>query len=225
MARFLGCWPEQLNQPRWNRRCQFMGLERLEAFLAERRPVVLVTFHCGNLSELYHWTRSRGIGLAFLVSRDLGTVPAYRNQLDLLADRANGLEGVPRLIAVGHLRLWEAREFLSYPNRVLAVAIEGRTKRDITVHAPGYTLQIAPGALQLAAKTGAVVIPCLISAQSFLRATIRFGQPLPDHLVACRDWHSLGCEHILREIGPWITARPEQAAPETIGAMNFPAVR
>src|ERR1700731_1876254 len=45
MARFLVFWPEQLNRPRWSRRCQFIGLERLEAFLAERRPVVLVTFH------------------------------------------------------------------------------------------------------------------------------------------------------------------------------------
>jgi hypothetical protein len=221
MARFVCCWPEQLREPRWSRRCQFIGVERLEAILAERRPVVLATFHYGNLPELYHWVRSRGIGVAFLASRDLGAVPTYRSRLDSLADRANGLEGVPRLIGIGHLHLWGAREFLAVPNRVLAIAIEGRTKRDISVHGSGYTLRMAPGALRLAARARAVVIPCLISAHNFFRSTIRFGEPLPDDLVGCNDRHLLGCEYILREVGPWISTQPEQAAPELISAVNF----
>ena len=221
MARFVCCWPEQLRQPRWSGRCQFIGLERLTTIVAERRPVVLATFHYGNLPELYHWVRSRGIGVAFLASRDLGTVPAYRSRLDLLADRANGLEGVPRLIGIGHLHLRGAREFLSLPNRALAIAMEGRTKRDISVHGPGYILRMAPGALHLAAKAHAVVIPCIISAERYLRWTIRFGEPLPDDLVTCDDRHPQGCEHILREVGPWISVQPEQAASELISVVNF----
>jgi hypothetical protein len=221
MTRFLRYWPEKLREPRWSRRCQFIGLERLEAILAERRPVVLATLHYGNLTELYHWIRSRGIGVAFLASRDLGSLPAYRNQLDLLADRANGLEGVPRLIGIDLLHLWEARDFLALPNRVLAVAMEGYTKRPIMVRGPGYTLRMAPGALHLAAMAQAVVIPCLISARKYLSSTIRFGEPLPDDVVACRDRHPLGYEHILRELGPWITTQPEQSAPLLIGAFSF----
>jgi hypothetical protein len=80
---------------------------------------------------------------------------------------------------------------------------------------------MAPGALHLAAKAHAVVIPCIISAEHFLRWTIRFGEPLPDDLVTCDDRHPQGCEHILREVGPWISIQPEQAAPELISVVNF----
>jgi hypothetical protein len=223
MARFLRFWPEKLAQPRWRRRCQFIGLERLEAILAEGRPVVLATLHYGNLTELYHWIRSRRIGMAFLISQDPGSVPAYRNELDLLADRANGLEGVPRLIGIDHLHLWKVWGFLALPNRVLAVAMEGDAKRHIVVRGPGYTLRMAPGALRIAARAHAVVIPCLISASKYLRSTIRFGEPLPDDVIACHDRHPLACEHILRELGPWIATQPEQSAPMLIGAFNFGA--
>jgi len=221
MARFLRYWPEKLREPRWSRRCEFIGLERLERILAEGRPVVLATLHYGNLTELYHWMRSRGIGVAFLAWRDPGSVPAYQNRLDLLADLANGLEGVPRLIGIGHLNLGQTRDFLASPNRVLAVALEGRTKRDLLVQGPGYTLRMAPGALHLAALAQASVIPCIMSAEKYLRSTIRFGEPLPNDLVAFRDRHPLGYKHILGELGPWITVQPEQSAPELIHALTF----
>lgn len=219
MVRFLRYWPDKLREPRWSRQCQFIGLERLEAILSEGQPVVLATLHYGNLTELYHWIRSRGIGVAFLTTR--GSAPAYRNQLDLLADRVNGLEGVPRLIGTDHLHLWQVRDFLAQPNRVLVVPMEGRTKRDIMVRGPGYLLRVGPGVLHLATITRAIVIPCLFSAGKYLRSTIRFGEPLADDVVAQRDRRSLGYEHIVRQLGPWIAEQPEQSAPILIDSFCF----
>lgn len=219
MARFLRFWPDKLREPRWSHRCQFMGVERLEALLSQGRPVVLVTLHYGNLTELYHWIRSRGIGVAFLTD---AVVPAYQNQFDLLADRANGLEGVPRHLGTGHLHLWQARDFLAQPNRILVVVIEGYpTRRDIMVGGPGCWLRVAPGALHLAAIAGAVVIPCLFSAEKYLRSTIRFSEPLADDLVVRRDRHPSGCQQILRQLGPWIGAEPEQSDPTLLHAFRF----
>jgi lauroyl/myristoyl acyltransferase len=220
MVRLLRYWPGRLRKQRWRRRCQFVGLERLQALLDEGRPVVLATLHYGNLTELYHCIRSCGIGVAFLTARR-DSAPPYRSQLDSLADCANGLEGVPRRIEVGHLNLSQVLGFLAQPNRVLAIPIEGHTKRDIMVRGPGYFLRAAPGALHLAGMTGAVVIPCLFSAEKYLRSTIRFGEPLADDVVNHRERHPLGYENILQQIGPWLAENPEQSAPELINAISF----
>ena len=220
MLRFLRIWPDKLREPRWNRRCQFSGLERLEQILGEGRPVVLATLHYGNLTELYHWIRSRGIGVAFLIAES-SNVPAHQNALDLLADRANGLDGVPRRIQNDPSHLWQVFKFLAQPNRVLLVAIEAHTERDIVVCDLGYSLRVALGTLRLAATTRAVVIPCLVSAEKYLRSTIHFGEPLADDIVASRNQPALGYRHILQQLGPWIAAQPEQSARVLIGSLSF----
>lgn len=219
MARFLRYWPERLGQPRWARRCHFVGLERLQAILAEGRPVVLATLHYGNLTELSAWLRSRGIGAAFLVGRHFKH--AYPSELGLLADSVNGLEGVPRVFGNEHQGLWNALEFLRQPNRVLVVAMEGVTKRDVIVQEQGYELRMAPGALFLAAMAKAAVIPCLISVRRHLNLTIFLGEPLPDEFVTCNELHPLGCERLLKELGRWITPQAEQSEPPLIGSFRF----
>jgi hypothetical protein len=128
------------------------------------------------------------------------------------------------MIGIGHLPLSEVRDFLAWPNRVLAVPMEGPTKHDITVCGDGYGLQMAPGALRLAAMAEAVVIPCLIKIRPCLRSTIYFGDPLPHHVVSRRDRHPSACEHILRELGPWIAAQPEQSAPSLVRALRFEGI-
>jgi hypothetical protein len=200
-------WPDKLRRKRWRHRCQFIGLERLEAALAEGRPVILTTLHYGDMTMLYHWLRSRGIGVAFLSARKRKSLPAFRNRLDSLADRVNGLEGVPRLIHPD--QLWDAQDFLRIPHRVLAIAMERKGERAVTVNGPGYVIHVSPGALCLADIVGAVVIPCLISSPRCLFSTIRFGEPVADADVANRDRHVLACEHIVHELMSWIAEKPE----------------
>jgi hypothetical protein len=193
-------------------------LERLESLLAEGRPVILATLHYGDLTMLYHWLRSRGIGAAFLAAPRRKEEPEFRRSLDGLADRVNGLEGVPHLVYLD--QLWDAQDFLGPRGRVLAIAVEGDTKRDVAVSGPGYTLHVSPGALRLAAIVGAVVIPCLISSPGCMRSTIRFGLPVADDDVADRDRHPIACEHIVRELMPWILTKPEECGQGLLSAFD-----
>ena len=217
-TRLLSFWPDRLREARWSRRCELLGLAPLEAALAAGRPVILATLHYGDLTMLYHWLRSRGLAAAFLAAPRRKEEPAFRRSLDGLADRANGQEGVPRLIYLD--RLWDAQEFLGRPGRVLAMAVDGNTERDVAVSGPGYVLRLSPGALRLAAITGAAVIPCLISSPGCLRSTIRFGQPVADADVTDRDRHAAACEHIARQLLPWIAAKPEECGLPLLAALE-----
>jgi hypothetical protein len=207
-SRFLCYWPERLREPCWTRRCRLVGLERLEAPLAAGRPVILVTLHYGDLPLLYHWLRSRGIGVAFLSELGDKMRPAFRDRLDSLADRANGLDGVPRQIR--RQELWDARDFLATPGRVLAIPMESATDRDLLVSAPGCSIYLSPGAIRMAAIVGAVVLPCLFSSDGCMRSMIRFGTPVPEDDIASPKRHLSACEHIARELIPWVAQRPEE---------------
>ena len=180
--------------------------------------MILATVHYGDMAMLYHWLRSRGIAVAFLAARKHKPTPAFRNRLDMLGDRANGLEGIPRLIHPDEL--WDARDFLGGPARVLAIAMDRRKKRDLLVTGPGYSLSLSTGPLRMAVIVGAVVIPCLISSDACLSSTIRFGLPVPQEDIADSGRHPLACEHILRQIIPWVARQPEQCAKVLIDSLS-----
>jgi lauroyl/myristoyl acyltransferase len=221
LARFLRFWPDKLREARWSRRCQIVGLERLETAITRGRPVVLTTLHYGNLTDLILWIRSRGIGIAFLSNRKEEDEPAYQRDLNFQANRVNGLDGVPAILGIDYLNLWRAVDFLASPNRVLVVAVEGYSKRDIWTHGHGCDLRIAPGALRLAEKSGAAVIPCLISVGSNMRASIYFDEPLPEDWVADRARYPAACDRIASTLYPWVASQPEQSAPLLIRAVRF----
>jgi hypothetical protein len=190
----------------------------LEAALGSGRPVMLATLHYGNLTELYHWLRSRGLAVAFIVARDLNRRTEYRNHVDSLADQANGLVGVPRLFQID--QLWEAREFLSEPRRLLVIPMDGSARPDIRVQGADYELEVATGALRLAAIAGAMVLPCLSFAPSALRFTIAFGNPVPIQNVPGRRKQTAACEDIVGQLLPWVEQRPEHCAPILMWALH-----
>jgi lauroyl/myristoyl acyltransferase len=218
MNRILVLWSERLREPQWSLECEIRGMELLQAALETGRPVILATCHFGDLTLLYMWLRSRGLQVAFLVARQRRGASPYREALDSLADRVNGLTGVPRLINADSL--WDARDFLDRPGRILGIAMDGKAPHSVTVQGPSGAIRMTPGALRLAAVVNALVIPCLISAPQSLRSRICIGTPVPDADVACRDRHILACEHIVRELSGWIAERPEQCGKELISAFR-----
>ena len=125
MTHSLRFIPDRLRDARWQARCRIEGLDRPNDALAAGRPVILVTLHYGNLTELYHWLRARGMCVAFLADRELAQVPKYRAVLNSMADRVNGLDGVPRFFPTD--QLWEARDFLSSPGRLLGRRDRGQS--------------------------------------------------------------------------------------------------
>ncbi len=208
MTKFVRYWPDRLPEARWQARCLLPGVERLDTVHAASRSAILATFHYGNLDELHHWLRARGLMAAILTAADLSRVSEYRAALNRARDVACGLSGIPRLFHVG--QLWDARDFLSQPGRVLIVAVDAWSRNNLVIRGDDCDYLIAPGALRLAAITGAAVIPCLIRSPRGLTSTIEFGVPVPDSDLADPSRHAAACEHIVRELLPMIRALPEQ---------------
>ncbi len=71
MARFFRLWPDRLHERRWMNRCAFVGKEHFDAALATGRPIILISVHLANLTELFHWLRATGHATAFFVTPSL----------------------------------------------------------------------------------------------------------------------------------------------------------
>ena len=202
-------WPDRLQEPRWQGCCRLYNAEALDGIL-RTRPVILATLHYCSLVVLCHWLRSRGWPMAALSARSSEHLPAYRKRLDSLADQQSGLADVPRFFGLDEL--WEARDFLSADARsLLLVAVDAPYgKRPLTVSVNDFELPIQTGAFRLAALSNAVVVPCLIRAVGGMGVEIRFGNPIPDHLIMDQRQHSAAAEQLFEELLPVIGECPEQ---------------
>jgi lauroyl/myristoyl acyltransferase len=210
MAMLARYWPDRLRQPRWQRRCRWVGRERLEHLLAQGRPVILVGLHFGPLPLLRAWLRSCGREAASLAKTLWRQRPAHERWLVGLSDRRNGLAGVPSLFDLSQLR--PLHEFLQ-PGRLLFIAADGARGRQMEVGGEELRFRMATGALRLAARAGARVVPCLIRAERLLRYTIHLGQPVPEPLVADPARHAAAAAHVLREFVPVLRTAVEQCSP------------
>jgi lauroyl/myristoyl acyltransferase len=95
--------------------------------------------------------------------------------------------------------------------RILAMAVEGGRDRHLRLVKDGYTFDMATGVLRLAALTGAVVIPCLITAGPNLSFTVHLGDPVPEELVLRKDLHLAACEHLFHEFLQVVERNPGQS--------------
>src|SRR5262249_53542142 len=154
-----------------------------------------------------------GVPAAAVVDRDLRARPAYRQQLDALADRAASLEDEPRLFDTE--QIWDLQEFLR-SGRVLLVAIDGDRGRSLIVVGDDMAIRLATGPLTLARVTGATVVPCLMVALPGLRAIAHFGKPVPATLVADRSEHRAALGHIIETFRTVLRAYPEQCSWELL---------
>jgi len=109
-VKLLLFWPDRLRLPRWRSCLTTTGLERFESARATGRPVILATLHFGPTTAALPLLRREGRPAAALIIRDPATRARFRIALQRVADRANGLDGVPALIAVAHVE--QAIEFL-----------------------------------------------------------------------------------------------------------------
>jgi lauroyl/myristoyl acyltransferase len=169
--------------------------------------VILAFVHFGPISVLRYWLRSCGKEAATLAVRPQGGRSIYRGYLDQLSDAASGLAGVPHLFDVGQLK--QLYHFLQ-PHRILMIAVDGYQGRPVEVLDGDLSFRMVPGAVRLAAKVNAVVVPCLISGDRPLGVTIHFGTPAPAAAVADKAAQAAACAHLLREFLPVLRAQPEQ---------------
>jgi hypothetical protein len=156
---------------------------------------------------LYHVLRARGYRVSVLGRMRLGP---YEDRLNSLAERANGMADVPRLILP--VRDFRAGlRYLSRPGAVLLVALDGyRGKRQVVVRQAGVRLTAGPGAFVVAELARAALFPCLITSPRGLSAVVHLGRPAPDSAVADRRRHPEAARHLLGEMAPVLRGCPEQ---------------
>ena len=207
LARLLCLWPDRLRRGRWSDHCRCIGLERLERAHAQGRPVALAFLHFGPLILLCHWLRVQGLPAAALRLQRSAERPAYWKYIDRLSAPGNGADW-PSVFDRTELR--RAHEHLR-AGRILAIAVEGRRDRHLRVVRDGLTFDMATGILRLAAATGAVVIPCLLTAGPRMSFTVHLGEPVPDDLVADTDRHFAACHHLFREFLAVVGRHPGQS--------------
>lgn len=197
-------FPDRLAAPQWPAHCQVEGLSHLQEAQRNGRPVVLAYCHFGPFSVAPYWLRTMGFPLAALV----GGNSATHTHLDRLQERFLPLPKVPGAIYLDQLR--ELAEFLAAGN-LLYVAIDAPTGKQMRVpFCDGWDFQMATGAIRLALRHQAELIPCSITDEGSWHYRITLGRPVPgEHLTAEADWSRAG-KHLLDEMLPRIQSRPDQ---------------
>jgi hypothetical protein len=95
-------------------------------------------------------------------------------------------------------------------HRILLIAVDGYQGRPVQIPDGDLSFRMVPGAVRLAARVNAIVVPCLISGDRPLGVTIHFGTPAPAADVADKEAQAAACAHLLREFLPILRAQPEQ---------------
>jgi lauroyl/myristoyl acyltransferase len=219
-VKLLLLWPDRLRLPRWRSCLTTTGIERFERARATGRPVILATLHFGPTTAALPLLRREGLPAAALIVRDPATRAGFRTALQHVADRVNGLDGVPALIPVADLE--RAVEFLRV-GHVLVLSVDGPRGRHVWSTVDDHALCLSTSVCQMAAMRQAVIVPCLLTAGPLFRVTMHFGEPVPDALVFDYRRHQAACDHLHREFLPVVRAFPEQSYPVLAGALRGPA--
>ena len=215
LSNVLDYFPDQLPTPKWKGCCRIHGLERVQTALQNGRPVILALVHFGPYWLMRAWLRSVGIPFAPLVGGRIKSRPRYRRQLDKYIP-------MPEVSPVFYLdQLRKTSAFLAAGN-VLGVTIDN-AQADKTMSVPfceGWTFQMATGAVRLAIRQQAELIPCIIADEGDWQFRLELGRPVPKEFLAQeKDWPRAG-KHLLEEMMPLLRAHPEQCQREFIGCLQ-----
>jgi len=200
-------WADRFGSPRW-RWCRFQGAERLQLRGSGVRPVILVSLHFGPMRILGNWLRARGLPAVTAATVGTNNFTASRRYFHRLRDRVGGLGELPNLIETGHVG--DMVDHLQAGKILIITADAGEGRHLTCPWVDGCGLVMHTGFLHLAALTGAVVFPCLITSAPFFGFTIHLGEPVPDSDPGSKDGHAAACEHILREFLPVLANAPEE---------------
>ena len=197
-------FPDRLVGAKWKANCQFDGLTHLQEARRNGRPIVLVFCHLGPIYLAHCWLRATGFPTVAL----FGGNSAMRPQLARLQDRFFTLPEVPVSVYLDQLR--DLAKFLAAGN-LLYMAIDTPTGKQMEVpFCDGWNFQMATGAIRLAVRHQAELIPCCITDEGTWHYRITLGRPVPrEHLTEEADWSCAG-KHLLGEMFPVFQARPDQ---------------
>jgi lauroyl/myristoyl acyltransferase len=186
--------PERLAEPKWMNGCRITGLDRLQQARQNGRPVVLAFRHFGPYFLLRPWLRAAGFPVSVLV----GGNAESRSRMRRRKDQFSLFPGVPTVFHLDQLRA--ADKFLAAGNSLL-VAIDYATGKQMDVPAgDGRTFRMATGAVRLAIRHGAELIPCSIIDEGRWRFQIELGRPAPAECLATETDLVPAGKHLLNEL-------------------------
>ncbi|MBN8246868.1 MAG: hypothetical protein J0L84_05425 [Verrucomicrobia bacterium] len=206
--------PDRLGGPRWRGRCEFTGLDSLEAARAAGRPVVVAFCHFGPFGLLSHWLRARGFPAIPLVAG----VARNRPYLHRLKDRCLPFPEVP-----GALYTDQIREVAALGgSTALLVALDVRAARTVNVPLPdGWQVRVATGAIRMAAQKQALLLPCTVLSLGHWRFRIVVGRPVPEAFLGAVPDVARAAAHLVSELFPLQQAHPDQCCRELIGSFSL----
>jgi lauroyl/myristoyl acyltransferase len=202
----LDYFPDQLAGPKWQGRCRINGLNRAQQAQQSGRPVVLAFVHFGPCLSIREWLRGAGIPAATLRSGKVENRPRIRKHLDKYIP----FPQISTAFSLDQLR--EVSAFLAAGNQ-LCIAIDVPYSEGKQMDVPfceDWTFRMATGAVRLAARQHAELIPCVIVDEGDWHFRLELGRPVPKEFLATEaDWPQAG-KHLLNEMMPHLQAHPEQ---------------
>ncbi len=216
LNRMLEYLPDRLAEPEWMELCHVAGLEPVLQARQNRRSVVLAFPHFGAYRLAKSWLRSAGLPVATMH----GGKAESRSKLERLEDAFSPLPGIPTVFYSDQLR--EVNEFLAAGN-LLLIAIDHENGRQMTVPVcDGWTFQMATGAVRLAVRHRAELIPCVVIDGGRWHFQIKLGRPGPPECLADGiGWTHAG-KHLLDEMLPHFRSHPRHCSHQFIKRFRPP---
>jgi lauroyl/myristoyl acyltransferase len=152
----MDSFPERLVTAKWNGCCRIEGISHLQQARQSGRPVILAFCHFGPYYLLRSWLRAAGFPVSFLVEGKA----TQRSALKRFEDRLALFPEIPNSFHLDELR--KTTEFLAAGNPLL-IAIDNEAGKQMDVpFRDGWTFEMATGAVRLAIRHQAELIPCAI---------------------------------------------------------------
>ena len=206
LNRTLQNFPEQLPSAKWRNCCRIVGVEHLHKARCDGRPVVLAFCHFGAYDLLGFWLHASGFPVATLVGATSTSQSAFRRLNNLISPFAAN----PIMFFLDQLP--PACEFLVAGDSLL-IAIDSNSGKQMNIPVrDGWVFQMATGAIRLATRHQAELIPCSMIDEGRWQFRIELGRPVPrEHLTAEADGTGAG-KHLLEEMSVHFQACPEQCS-------------
>lgn len=212
----VGFWADRTTSSQWAARYDLSELERIRPILDDR-PVLLVSLHYGALVMVPSLLCMHGVPAALAVGPDNWPLSRLRQWRLDLAKVGDAPTAVPAQ-ALPMLR------FLRKPNRCLLVAVDVPAPEASHIEFQGGLMRVATPPFRLARMTGARVVPVLAIHEGAWRIRVRFGEPVPDDLIASESYDAAAA-HIVDQLMPLAAAAPGQALPSLVEAfVRLPAM-
>jgi lauroyl/myristoyl acyltransferase len=217
-AHVLNSIPDRLSSPCWAKRYRFEGLAKLQTAVSTDRPIILATLHFGIPELLRYFLSHKGIDSSLMVimpkaKNDFWAPMHYHNyyekayQDSFLNSRRSGRPLPPCL---GNREMGSIVEYLLESN-VLLMAVDGGPKENrVDVSYPGGTISIAPGGIEMARMTNAVIFPCVIVEEAPWKFCVKIGEQIDaSDSEAFQDNASIA-HKLVTFFWPIVSSHPEQ---------------